>query len=87
MSAEQLPFDIAARYTGKDAVTFITSVGGEEITSERYPLGSGDRRRKVADLLDACLPDPEPVAHPQPLPDSSTSGSASSPSQVSGPSG
>ncbi len=44
-----LPFEIKARHTGRDVVMFIVSVDGKELASERYTIGNGDRRRKVAE--------------------------------------
>lgn len=48
--SEKLPFDITARHNGKESAIFIASVDGEEITSERYVLGCGTSRRRIADL-------------------------------------
>ncbi len=46
--SEQLPFDIIARNTGKESVIFIAEVDGHEITSEKYSIGNGRERKRVA---------------------------------------
>ncbi len=42
-----LPFTIKARATGRSFIMVIACVGDQEITSDRYPLGSAKRRREV----------------------------------------
>ena len=44
-----LPFSITARATGRSFIMVIARVGDQEITSDRYPLGSAKRRHEVAE--------------------------------------
>lgn len=45
----ELPFRITARATGESYIMVIATVGEREITSERFPMGSGNRRREIAE--------------------------------------
>ncbi len=45
-----LPFQIRARWTGGDLVTFFAQRDGADLTTERYHVGNGNRRREVAQL-------------------------------------
>ncbi len=44
-----LPFTITVRATGRSFIMVIARVGDQEITIDRYPLGSAKRRREVAE--------------------------------------
>jgi len=44
-----LPFEIRARCTGSDLITLFAQHGGEDIATERYHVGTGKRRREVAE--------------------------------------
>lgn len=46
--SEKLPFEILARHTGKETVMFIAVIDGQEITSEKYSIGNGKERKRVA---------------------------------------
>lgn len=43
-----LPFTIVARIGPRNTATFVASRNGGEIATERYPLGDGEKRRRLA---------------------------------------
>jgi len=46
----ELPFTITSRAVGRTMMLAIASINDDEVTSERYAMGSGKRRREISDL-------------------------------------
>lgn len=46
--SNNLPFTIKARHSGGENIIFVAAVNGEDVTQERYVLGNGTARRRVA---------------------------------------
>jgi len=46
--SSDLPFDIRVRLTGRDTLIFVALKGDEDVALERYSLGDGSARKRVA---------------------------------------